>query len=108
MASTMFSALVNAISFVGTNYVFHILDKNGAEEELKLQNLAVEQLAKAKELWSENEIKRKDEIAKYRQKLSDANHDINSVNAALYQLRKIQSITFNKRKFSKEPELDDF
>lgn len=75
----MFSAMVNALSFVGANYLFHMLDKNGAEAELKRHNLAVEQLAKAKEAWSENEIRQKDDIEKYRQRLSDANHDINSV-----------------------------
>ena len=92
-----------AVSFAGAGYLFKLFDSNGYEKEMKHHNLAMEQLAKAKEEFNDKEIKRQDRIHELRQQLSDANADINDTNKALDELKQIQST----EKY-KEPQLNDF
>ena len=64
MASLLFTiggAVVNALAFSGTNFVFSKLTDHG-EEERKRHDLAEEQLQKAKDKWNEDGIKRLDFI----------------------------------------------
>ena len=45
-----------AVSFAGPGYLFKMFDSNGYEQEMKRHNLAVENLAKAKEEFNEKEM----------------------------------------------------
>ena len=65
-----------AVSFAGAGYLFKAFDKNGYEAEIKRHNKALEVLAKAKELFYQNEVKERDRIQQLRQQLADANIDI--------------------------------
>ena len=56
MASVVAGGLFNAIAFAGAGYVFHKLDKNGYEEELKTHNEAMEELSKARDEWYEKTV----------------------------------------------------
>ena len=66
MASLLFTvggAVVNALAFSGTNFVFSRLTDHG-EEERKRHDLAEEQLQKARGQWNEDRMKRLDFINK--------------------------------------------
>ena len=59
MASVVAGGLFNAIAFAGAGYVFHKLDKNGYEKEMKRHNEAMEKLSEEKEKWYEKQSRRK-------------------------------------------------
>ena len=59
MASILFTiggAVVNALPFSGTNFVFSRLTDHG-EEERKRHDLALEKLQMARDIWNENRMK---------------------------------------------------
>ena len=87
MASVVAGGLFNAIAFAGARYVFHKLDKSGYEAEMERHNRAMEKLNKEKEKWYEQQIEKKNKIALLRQKLLDADKDLDDVNEALHNLR---------------------
>ena len=61
--SIVAGGLFNAIAFAGVGYVFHKLDKNGYEDEMKRHNLAVERLQAAEEKWYKKTVDKKNKIA---------------------------------------------
>ena len=66
MASLLFTisgAVVNALAFSGTNFVFSRLIDYG-EEECKRLDLALERLQSARDEWGKNRLKRLDLINK--------------------------------------------
>ena len=87
MASVVAGGLFNAIAFAGAGYVFHKLDKNGYEKEMKRHNKAMEKFSKEKEKWYEKTVEKKNKIALLRQKLLDADKDLDRGNEALHNLR---------------------
>ena len=87
MAGVVARGLFNAIAFAGAGYVFHKLDKNGYEKEMKRHDEAMEKLSAEKEKWYEKTIEKKNKIALLRQKLSDANKHLDDTNEALHNLR---------------------
>ena len=87
MVSVVAGGLFNAIAFAGAGYVFHKLDKNGYEAEIERHDKAMEEFNKEKEKWYEKTVEKKSKIALLRQKLSDANKDLDEVNDALHNLR---------------------
>ena len=106
MAASMGSSLFAALAFSGAGYLFHLLDKNGYSDEIKRHNKAMENLTRAREIWYEEETRRKDEIAQKRQELIEAHQDMNVVNKALSGFE--NSISFKNRNFTRKPELKDF
>ena len=70
---------------VHAGYVFHKLDKNGYEEEMKRHDKAMEKLRQSweKEKWYEKTVEKKNKVALLRQKLEDANKDFDDTNEAL-------------------------
>ena len=87
MASVVAGGLFNAIAFAGADYVFHKLDKNGYEKEMKRHNEAMEKLSEEKEKWYEKTVEKKNKIALLRQQLIDADKDLDRGNEALHNLR---------------------
>ena len=62
MASLLFTvggAVVNALAFSGTNFVFSRLTDHGAAER-KRHDLVLENLQKARDRWNEDRMKRLD------------------------------------------------
>ena len=100
----MAGGLFNAIAFAGAGYVFHKLDKNGYEKEMKRHDEAMEKLSAEKEKWYERTVEKKNKIALLRQKLSDANRDLDETNEALHNLR----TATEELEEDKEPTLDDY
>ena len=79
--------LFNAIAFAGAGYVFHKLDKNGYEKEMRRHNKAIERFEREKEKWYEKTVEKKNKIALLRQEVQDANKDFKDVNEAFRKLR---------------------
>ena len=84
-------------------YVFHKLDKKGYEDEMKRHNSAVEQLQAAREEWYEKAVEKKNKVALLRQRLNDANKDLDNTNEALHNLR-----TAMDENVGPEPTLNDY
>ena len=59
------------------------IKNNGYQMEIKKHNLATEALVKAKEVFYEEEGKRKNKLQELRQEIVDANQDIKQTNKAL-------------------------
>ena len=106
--ATGLSSIFAAFAFSGAGVLMHRLDKNGYEAEIKRHNKALEDLAKAKEKFYENEVRQHDRIQQLRQQLADANNDIEGTNKALDTLRKVRSIQYEGQTFDREPQLNDF
>ena len=103
MASVAAGGLFNAIAFAGAGYVFHKLDKNGYEKEMKRHDEAMEKLSEEKEKWYERTVEKKNKIALLRQRLSDVN-DLNETDEALHNLR----TATEELEEDKEPTLNDY
>ena len=56
-------ALVNALAFSGSNYLFTMLNSSGADEERKRQRKTIEQLQAAHEAWPRKRTERLNWIA---------------------------------------------
>ena len=104
MASVVAGGLFNAIAFAGAGYVFHKLNKNGYEKEMKRHNEAMEKLSEEKEKWYEKTVEKKNKIALLRQKLLDANKDLDRGNEALHNLR----TAMEELNEDKEPTINDY
>ena len=106
MAGMVAGGLFNAIAFAGTGYVFHKLDKNGYEEEMKRHDEAMEKLSREKEKWYEKTVEIKNKIALLRQKLEDENKDLDGTNKALHKLRSAMEDLNDQEEI--EPKLNDY
>ena len=106
MAGVVAGGLFNAIAFAGTGYVFHKLDKNGYEKEMKRHDEAMEKLNQEKEKWYEKTVEKKNKIALLRQKLTDANKDIDDTNEVLHNLRLALEVLDDHEQI--EPKLNDY
>ena len=98
--------LFNAVAFAGAGFLFSKLNHTGYEKEIKRHNEAMEKLSRDKETWYENQIKRKEEIQRLRQQLSDANADINQTNKSLKILAEIQNEYTEEEE--NEPKLENY
>ena len=81
MASVLFTiggAVVNALAFSGTNFVFSRLTDHGAEER-KRHDLALEKLQRARDEWNRDRMKRLDFMNKRLREKNEARRYINNV-----------------------------
>ena len=102
----MAGRLFNAIAFAGAVYVLHKLDKNGYEKEMKRHDRAMEKLCAEKEKWYERTVEKNNKIALLRQKLQDANKDLDDGNDALHNLRTaLEDLQDHE---TREPKLQDY
>ena len=87
MASVLFTiggAVVNALAFSGTNFVFSRLTHHGAEE-LKRHDLAFERLQRARDEWNRDQTKRLDFINRKLREKNEAKTYTNNVDEAMLQ-----------------------
>ena len=85
MASILFTvggAVVNALAFSGTNFVFIRLTDHGAEER-KRHDLALEKLQRARDEWNRDRMKRLDLINKRLRGTNEARAYIKNVDEAM-------------------------
>ena len=71
---------------------------------MKRHNEAMEKLSEEKEKWYEKTVEKKNKIALLRQKLLDANKDLDRGNEALHNLR----TAMEELKEYKEPTINDY
>ncbi len=57
MASLVVGGIFNAFAFAG--YLFKMINSDGYGEEIKRHNLAMEQLARARQEWNQKEIEQR-------------------------------------------------
>ena len=108
MASVLFTiggAVVNALAFSGTNFVFSRLTDHGAEER-KRHDLALEKLQRARDEWNRDRMKRLDLINKRLRERNEARAYIKNVDEAMLEYYRV----FAKKikPLPPEPELSDF
>ena len=85
MASVLFTiggAVVNALAFSGTNFVFSRLGNRGAEES-KRHDLALKKLQRARDEWNRDRMKRLDLINKRLRGTNEARAYIKNVDEAM-------------------------
>ena len=87
MASLLFTvggAVVNALAFSGTNFVFS-RPTDHDEEEQKRHDLALEKLQRARDKWNEDRMKRYDFINKRLCENNEARAYINNVDEVMLE-----------------------
>ena len=108
MASLLFTvggAVVNALAFSGTNFVFNRLTDHGAEER-KRHDLAEEQLQEARDKWNEDRMERLDFINKRLREQNKVRAYINDTNEAILEYYQVFAIKM--KPLPPEPQLSDF
>ena len=108
MASLLFTvggAMVNALAFSDTNFIFSGLTDHGAEER-KRHDLALEKLQRARDEWNRDRMKRLDLINKRLRERNEARAYIKNVDEAMLEYYRV----FAKKikPLPPEPELSDF
>ena len=104
MTSVVARGIFNAVAFAGAGLLFSKLNHNGYENEMKRHNKALEDLAKAKQVWTKREIARKNKITRLRLERGDADKDFEKANRALRFLQKVKKAS----SVDPEPTIDDF
>ena len=108
MASVLFTirgAVLNALAFSGTNFVFSRLTDHGAKER-KRRDLALEKLQKARDGWNRDRIKRLDFINKKLRERNEAREYINYVDEAVLEYYRVFARKI--KPLPPEPQLSDF
>ena len=108
MASLLFTiggAVVNALAFSGTNFVFSRLTDHG-EEERKRHDLALEKLQRARDEWNKDRMKRLDFISKRLSEKNEARACINNVDEAMLEYYRVFAKQI--KLLPSEPQLSNF
>ena len=108
MASLLFTvggAVVNALAFSGTNFIFSRLTNHG-EEELKRHDLALERLQRARDEWNKDQMKGLDFINKRPREKNEARVDINNVDQAMLEYYRVFAKQI--KPLPPEPQLSNF
>ena len=99
-------AIINALAFSGSNYLFSKLDQGDTAEEQKRHDKAMEQLQTAQVVWSQKRTERLDWIS---DELSRQNHAVQTfydVEAAMREYARLTGETLDP--LEPEPQLSDF
>lgn len=100
-------AVVNALAFTGSNFLFSSISKQQIDKERKRHDLALEKLARAKEDWEQQRVKYLDYLNKrmMQQKLSEKT--FSNVNEALRVYSEVTGENYDL-KLPPKPKLSDF
>ena len=82
-------AIVNSIAFTGGNYLFSLADKNGAREEAKRHNAAIEKLNAEQADYNIKRAKNQDWLNTQIARKQEATNEIYSVNSAFTTYEKL-------------------
>ena len=99
-------ALVNALAFSGSNYLFSKLDQGDTAEEQKRHDKAMEQLQTAQAEWSQKRTERLDWINKKLREQYQAVQDFHDADAAWREYTRLTGETLDP--LGPEPQLSDF
>ena len=98
-------ALINALAFSGTNAAFSLLGDHGGAER-KRHNLAMEQLSKAREKYSEERQQRLDYLNKTISQQRHARQTFSDLGAAMQAYHEVTSQSLPPLR--EEPKFSDF
>ena len=98
-------ALVNALAFSGSNYLFSKLDRGDTAEEQKRHDKAMEQLQTAQAEWSQKRTERLDWINKKLREQHQAGQDFHDADAAWREYTRLTGETLDP--LGPEPQLSD-
>ena len=84
----MGGAVVNALAFSGTNFVFGRLSDH-VEEEQKSHDLTLEKLQRTRDEWNRNRMKRLDFINKRLREKNEARTYINNVDETMLEYYRV-------------------
>ncbi len=90
--------LFNAFASAGAAYLFKMINSDGYSEEIKRHNLAMEQLARARQEWNQKEIEQRRKQLELCQERSDANKDFKEINKCL---KDYKTLVFDGKKFTR-------
>ena len=99
-------ALVNALAFSGSNYLFTMLRSSGVDEERKRHDKAIEQLQVAQAAWSRNRTERLGFISEELRRQGHAVQTFQDVDAAMQEYAQVTR--HNLDPLGPEPQLADF
>ena len=99
-------ALVNAVAFSGSNYLFSMLRSSGVDEERKRHDKAVEQLQAAQAEWSRGRSERLDRINEELRRQNHAVRTFRDVDAAIREYAHVTGKNIGT--MDPEPQLSDF
>ena len=105
LLNTITGAVVNALVFSGTYFIFSRLTDHG-EEERKRHDLALEKLQRARDEWNKDGMKRLDFINKRLREKNEARAYINNVDEAMLEYYRVFAKQI--KPLPPEPELSDF
>ena len=99
-------AIVNALAFSGSNYLFSSMNKKRVDEERKRHDLAVEKLQKDQELWVRERNERIDFLNSEIMKKKESSKRLNDLDDAMYEYYSL----FGKKldKLRSKPQLSDY
>ena len=99
-------ALVNALAFSGSNYLFTILRSSGIDEKRKCHDKTVEQLQAAQASWSQKRTERLDFINEELCRQGHAVKTFGDVDAAMQEYAQVTG--HNLGPLGPKPQLSDF
>jgi hypothetical protein len=99
-------ALVNALAFSGSNYIFAMLRGKAATEERKRHDRAEEQLQAAQSKWSQNRAERLDWINEDLRRQGHAVQTFKDVDEAMHEYAEVTGKSLNP--LGLEPQLSDY
>ena len=108
MTSLLFTiggAIVNALAFSGTNFVFSRLTDHGVEER-KRHDLALEKSQRARDEWNRDRMERLDFMNKRLREKNETRTYINNVDEAMLEYYRVFAKQI--KPLPPEPELSDF
>ena len=98
-------AAINALAFLGTNYVFSKLSVHGAAER-KRHDLAIEQLSKDREKYNEERFNRLDFINRRLCEKQETREYISDMDYGMNEYHRVFGTSLPP--LGKEPELSDY
>ena len=105
VAMLLGGAVVNALAFSGSNYLFSTMRHSDLEAERKRHDLAVEKLQAAHEKWSKGRTERLDWI---NDQLKREGHAMKTFQDADEAIREYSRVSGKTLSFDPEPVLSDF
>lgn len=99
-------ALVNALAFSGSNFLFSLFRSRGVDEERRRHDKAIEQLQAAQAEWSRKRSERLDWINEELRRQGHAVQTFQDVDAAIREYAQVTGKTLDS--FGPEPRLSDF
>ena len=100
-------AIVNAVAFSGSNYLFSMLrDTQRVDEERKRHDKAIEQLQSAQEKWARQRAARLDWINEELRRQNHSLHTFEDIDSAIREYSLVTGKTVSP--MQPEPQLSDF